>query len=258
MLYVGTSGWQYRHWRDTFYPREVAQARWLEHYVERFQTVELNNSFYMLPSAATFDSWRRRAPDDFVFAVKASRLLTHMKRLKDVEQPLERFLERATRLGSKLGPVLLQLPPRMAARPDRLQAALSLVPRRLRVAVEFRNDSWYTADVRTILERREAALCWADSPVRRTPAWRTAPWGFVRFHHGLGRPQPCYPRSELERWSERIARTWEPDEDVFAYFNNDPLACALRDAIVFAGLARADGLRPTRVPHAAEVRVGGG
>ena len=255
MLHVGTSGWQYRDWRGTFYPREVAQPRWLRHYAQRFATVELNNSFYRLPERSSFERWRAETPDDFVLAVKMSRFLTHIKRLRDPEGPVDLFMERARGLGPKLGPVLVQLPPRFKADPDRLAAALDRFPKEIRVAVEPRDDSWFDDRLRTVLEERRAALCLADSPRRRTPAWRTADWGFVRFHEGGATPHPCYGERALATWAERIASLWPADADVFCYFNNDGRACAVRDAVVFARLARRAGLRPTRVPEPGEVRL---
>jgi uncharacterized protein YecE (DUF72 family) len=184
-------------------------------------------------------------------AVKASRFLTHLKRLRDPAAPVELFWEHARHLGSKLGPILLQLPPRFRADAGRLAGALDRFPAEARVAVEFRDDSWYADDVRAVLEGHGAALCLADSPQRRTPEWRTADWGFVRFHEGAGAPRPCYGEGALATWAERIARLWRADQDVFCYFNNDHLACAVRDAAVFAGLAQRAGLEPSRVPDAA-------
>jgi uncharacterized protein YecE (DUF72 family) len=165
------------------------------------------------------------------------------------------FMERARHLGSKLGPVLLQLPPRFQADVGRLAATLDRFPGHVRVAVEFRDDSWYRDDVRRVLEERDSALCLADSPHRRTPEWRTSEWGFVRFHEGTGSPRPCYQEGALSTWAERIARHWGPDQDVFCYFNNDHLACAVRDAVRFAGLARRVGLRPTRTPEEGEASL---
>lgn len=257
MLYVGTSGWQYRHWKLTFYPKEVRQREWLRYFADRFETVELNNSFYHLPEASSFERWREETPDGFVVAVKMSRYLTHLKRLKDPDEPVALFMERASHLGPKLGPVLVQLPPRMKADPERLEAALDAFPQGVRVAVEFRDDSWFDDATRRVLEERGAALCLADSPRRATPAWRTADWGFVRFHEGVGMPQPCYEEGALAGWAKRIAGLWSPDEDVYCYFNNDGRACALRDAIVFARLASNCGLSTTRVPREDEVRIAG-
>jgi len=255
MLYVGTSGWQYRHWRNTFYPRGVAQSEWLRHFAQRFATVELNNSFYRLPERATFEHWREGTPDDFVFAVKMSRYLTHIRRLREAEEPVGRFLERARGLGDKLGPVLLQLPPTLRADLGRLADTLDRFPSGVRVAVEPRDDSWFGDGLRSLLEERGAALVLADSPRRTTPAWRTADWGFVRFHEGRATPRPCYGERALTTWAERIASLWAAGADVFCYFNNDARACAIRDAVTFARLARRAGLRPTRVPEPAEVHV---
>lgn len=255
MLYVGTSGWQYRDWRDSFYPRGVAQSEWLRHFAERFATVELNNSFYRLPERVTFERWRDATPDDFVFAVKMSRYLTHIRRLREPEEPVRRFFERAAGLGEKLGPVLLQLPPTLAADLGRLADTLDRFPAGVRVAVEPRDDSWFDGGLRALLEKRGAALCLADSPRRRTPVWRTADWGFVRFHEGRATPRPCYGERALATWTERIASLWNAGADVFCYFNNDTRGCAVRDAGTFARLAGRAGLRPTRVPEPDEVHV---
>jgi uncharacterized protein YecE (DUF72 family) len=254
-LFIGTSGWQYRDWRYSFYPRGVAQARWLEHYAERFTTVELNNSFYRLPPPETFAKWRERTPADFVFAVKMSRYLTHIKRLRDAAEPVERFFVSACELGPKLGPVLVQLPPTMAVDIDALARCLDLFPTDVRTVVEPRHDSWWTDDLCSMLQERNVALCLADSPRRRTPVWRTADWGFVRFHEGTASPRPCYGRGALGTWARSLADLWSRDEDVFAFFNNDPLACALDNARTFAAEATKVGLRPTRVPEAGDVNV---
>lgn len=243
MLRIGTSGWQYRHWRGTFYPREVPQRDWLAYYTARFGTVEVNNTFYRLPEASGFERWREDTPRDFVFAVKMSRYLTHIRRLREPEEPVQRFMDRASRLGSKLGPVLVQLPPHMPADPARLDAALARFPAGTRVAVEFRDPSWFCDEVRAVLEARRAALCLADAPGLRMPHWRTAPWGFVRFHAGGGDPFPCYRERELDAWARRVAELWPGRASVFAYFNNDLNTCAPQDAVRFAILARRAGLR---------------
>ena len=255
MLWIGTSGWQYAHWKAAFYPAEVKQAKWLEFYAERFSTVELNNAFYRLPEDVTFSAWAERTPADFVMAVKMSRFLTHIKRLADPEEPVQRFLGRASALGPKLGPVLLQLPPQFAINLERLERTLALFPKRVRVAVEFRHHSWFTDDVRRLLEAHGAALCLADSPYRRTPNWRTADWGFLRFHEGTGSPRPCYRSEALQSWIETLSAGWSHDDDVYVYFNNDFRACALHDAVLFADAARAAGFATTRVPSLDEVRV---
>jgi uncharacterized protein YecE (DUF72 family) len=255
-LLVGTSGWQYRHWRETFYPPGTAQGRWLEYYAHRFATVESNAAFYRLPEAETFQAWADRTPSDFVMAVKVSRYLTHVRRLRDPTEPVALLVERAGRLGPKLGPALVQLPPSMRADVGRLRATLAAFPADWRVAVEFRHDSWYTDEVRAILEEHAAALCLADRLGVITPLWRTTDWTYLRFHQGRANPQPCYGRQSLAKWAERLAGQWSPAEDIYAYFNNDPRACALRDARVLARLAQSAGLLPTRVPGASEVRLG--
>lgn len=253
---VGTSGWQYRDWRGSFYPADLPQAKWLEFYAERFRTQEVNNAFYRLPEASTFRAWAERTPDDFVMVVKASRFLTHIKRLKDAEEPVQRFVERASCLGRKLGPVLLQLPPSMKAdNLDRLDRTLGLFPSDWRLAVEIRHDTWHTEETQDVLRRHGAAWCMADSPRRTVPAWRTADWGYLRLHEGTGTPRPCYTRSALDRWAAQLAELYRPDDEVFVFFNNDPNACAVHDARVFAAACRKHGLEPTRVPGPREVDV---
>jgi uncharacterized protein YecE (DUF72 family) len=252
---IGTSGWQYRHWREAFYPHGLAQRDWLEFYAARFATVESNAAFYRLPEERTFGDWARRTPDDFVWAVKVSRFLTHVKRLRDPAEPVERFVNHARGLGGKLGPALLQLPPQLEADIKLLDGCLAEFPRGMRVAVEFRHKSWWTAEVRRVLERHGAALCWADRRGPVAPRWVTADWGYLRFHEGRAAPRPCYDGEALAAWSEHIARELPLQSDQFVYFNNDHRACALRDAIVFARLAQGAGLETTRVPEANEVRI---
>ena len=169
---VGCSGWQYTHWRGDFYPARLPQSRWLEYYAQRFNSVEINNTFYRLPDAATFEAWKRRAPRRFVYAVKASRYLTHMKKLKDPDAPLELFFSRAKRLGAALGPVLYQLPPRWplsSASRERFATFLRALPRRRRHVVEFRDLSWYADDVFALLERHRVALCLHDMQGSASP-----------------------------------------------------------------------------------------
>jgi len=237
---TGTSGWQYKDWRGIFYPPGSPQRLWLEEYSARFPTVENNNAFYRLPTRETFAEWRRRTPPGFVMAVKASRYLTHIKGLRDPEEPVHRLMEHAAGLGDRLGPVLLQLPPTLRADAAALDTCLRCFPRGTRVAVEPRHDSWWTHEVRAVLERRGAALCWADRRARpMTPLWRTADWGYVRFHEGIARPWPHYGRQALDTWVRRIADAWPASADVYAYFNNDPGGAAVRDAQAFTRTAAA-------------------
>jgi len=239
-LRVGTSGWQYRDWRGVLYPPGLAQRGWLEYYAGRYGTVENNAAFYRLPSHETFAAWRARTPDGFVMAVKASRYLTHVRRLRDPAEPVGRLLRAAAGLGDRLGPVLLQLPPNLPADARALEDCLREFARfpGTRVAVEFRHPSWWTEETRQALERHGAALCWADRaghPV--TPLWRTADWGYLRFHEGAAQPWPRYDAPVLRSWVQRIARAWRGDADVFVYFNNDQGGAAVHDATAFASIA---------------------
>lgn len=228
----------------------------MEHYAARFQTVEVNNAFYRLPEASTFRAWAERTPLDFVVGVKASRYLTHIKRLKEPAEPVARFMERASHLGEKLGPVLVQLPPTLRCDVGALDETLRLFPPSVRVAVEFRHDSWFIEETYSVLREHDAAFCLADSPHRRTPVCRTANWGYIRFHEGNAAPRPCYGRAALDTWARRLADLWDDSADVYAFFNNDPEGCAVRDARAFAGAAERAGLSATRVPGAAETKVG--
>jgi uncharacterized protein YecE (DUF72 family) len=249
MIVLGTSGWQYRSWRGVLYPTGLPQRRWLERYAEAFASVELNNPFYRLPERATFEQWRDRTPADFCVAVKMSRYLTHIRRLRDPAEPVARFLEHATGLGAKLGPVLLQLPPTLGADLDALDAVLTLFPPGVRVAVEPRHRSWWTDSARGLLTRHNAALCWADRRSRViTPLWRTADFGYLRLHEGRARPRPRYGRRALGSWLDRITDTFGEAPPVFVYFNNDPGGAAVRDAATMAATARRRGLPVTRAP----------
>jgi uncharacterized protein YecE (DUF72 family) len=212
--------------------------------------VECDNAFYRLPSGETFAQWRAATRAGFVMALKASRFLTHIKRLRDPEEPVRRLCDHAAGLGDRLGPVLLQLPPTLRADPPRLDACLTAFPRNVRVAVEPRHDSWWTSRTSEVLARHSAALCWTDRDGRPvSPLWRTADWGYLRFHVGAARPWPRYGRQALRSWAERIANTWKDDRsDVFVYFNNDPNAAAVRDAVAFGRICARAGLVTSRTP----------
>ena len=256
MIYVGTSGWQYRDWRGAFYPPKLPQKEWLGYYAGRFQVVEVNNTFYNLPAASVFETWHARAPKDFVFGLKMSRYLTHIKRLKEPREPVERFFKTAAGLRDKAGPVLLQLPPNMELDLERLDLALRAMPRGFRVAVEFRDDSWYVEDVRRLLARHKSALCLADCREKLlTPAWRTANWGYVRMHEGLGRPRAGYRDGALREWARCIAGQWGPRQDVYVFFNNDTHCCAVNDARRLAQELQAVGRKTSRVPAADEIQL---
>lgn len=256
-VFIGTSGWHYDHWKHLFYPDGVRPPQWLGYYSKRFQTVELNNAFYRLPSVEAFETWATQVPEDFVVAVKASRYLTHVKRLQDPSEPVERLLTAARGLGSRLGPVLLQLPPNLRSDPGVLTAVLRAFPSDVRVAVESRHPSWHDDKVRRVLEDCGAAWVWVDPSDAGRPRWRTAAWGYVRFHRGRSRPQPCYGRSPLETWAKHLATAWSAEDDLYCYFNNDTNGCAPRDARRFGAALTRAGLRPSRVPGQRETPVAG-
>lgn len=233
-LRIGCSGWMYRDWRGILYPEGVPQREWLSRYAEEFDTVEVNNTFYRLPSVDAVAGWVQATPDNFVFAVKASRYLTHIKRLRDLEQGLDRFLERLQPLrdSRKLGPVLWQLPANFHRDDARLGHALDAIAERAggRHCFEFRHESWFDDAVFAELERHDAALVVGDTPER--PFQRrelTADWAFVRFHHGRRGRRGNYSHKELEGWRDLLAG-WRERADVFAYFNNDWEGFAVHNA----------------------------
>ncbi|MBV8196243.1 MAG: DUF72 domain-containing protein [Candidatus Dormibacteraeota bacterium] len=246
-VHVGTSGWQYSSWRERFYPKGVAQTRWLSYYAARFACVEVNNTFYNLPSEETFRKWRDAVPEDFAFVLKASRYLTHVRRLRDPEDPVKLFLERSRPLRRRTPVILLQLPPRFKADPPRLDRTLRAFPRSQRIAVEFRDESWYVDPIREVLTTHNAALCRADrGGACAEPGWRTADWIYLRFHEGDGRPHPCYRPQTLSASARALAEQSRGMTDAYVFFNNDERCCAVRDAAAFATACRESGLSVTR------------
>ena len=218
---IGCSGWNYRHWRELVYPKGLAARLWLEHYATLFDTVEVNATFYRLPTRKAVAGWVEQSPSDFLFAVKGSRYLTHIRRLRDTGRGIERFYACIEPLvgSGKLGPVLWQLPANFHRDDERLAAFLDALPAG-RHTVEFRHESWFVPDVYALLRERKAALTVGDHPDRPFQTNElTADWTFVRFHYGRGRAGN-YSRRQLEEWRDRIAR-WRPRVDVYAYFNND-------------------------------------
>ena len=228
---IGTSGWVYKHWRGLFYPEDLPATRWLEFYASRFDTVELNNSFYRQPSLEQFEGWRRAVPEGFAYAVKLNRFITHIKRL-DVDEPtIARSYDTVAGLGPALAAILVQLPPRMRFDSDRLDAFTSAVARRRRRhALEPRDATWLTDAALESLRARGVALCVSDTPRWPTRLAVTADLVYLRFH-GPGRLYASpYDDGLLADWAARI-RAWRDDGlDVLAYFNNDARAYAPRDA----------------------------
>lgn len=219
--YIGTSGFSYKHWREVFYPPEVPQREWLEYYVRQFETVELNNTFYAMPRGEVCESWRARSPEHFSFAVKLNRIFTHRFRLIGHRDTLGRYLDAVERLGEKLGPILIQLPPHWSANAGRLDEFLADCPRRHRWAVEFRDPSWLCEDIYRVLRAHNAALCVHDM-LPDHPQEVTTDWIYIRYHgSGGGRYSGDYPDNYLHSQAEWIGRLVGRELDVYAYFNND-------------------------------------
>jgi uncharacterized protein YecE (DUF72 family) len=233
---VGTSGWQYRDWRGELYPRDLPTRSWLEYYAERFPVVEVNNTFYRLPERTTFERWAASTPADFGFVVKASRYLTHVRRLREPDEPVERLLSRARSLGDRLRGVLVQLPPTLERDAASLARVLAAFGKTTRVALEPRHPSWFVTETYDVLRRHDAALCLTDRQGPASPLVRTADWCYLRFHEGLARPRPCYGRAALASWVQRLHDLYGADPEGVAFFNNDVCACAPRNALTFARL----------------------
>ncbi len=229
-LYVGTSGWAYKEWRGIFYPQGLPQAKWLEFYNQHFSTVELNNSFYQLPSEKAFNAWKERTSPDFVYAVKVSRLITHLKKLRNTEAALENFLSRSRLLGGKLGPLLYQLPPNMARNDALLESFLGSLPHDLRHVFEFRHESWLDEEVLALLRRYGVGFCIYDMPGFGTPVAATADFAYIRFHGSADMYGSCYSDVEIEQWASKIEELGRKLTSVYVYFNNDAEAFAVRNA----------------------------
>ncbi len=232
MIWVGTSGYVYPHWRDgVFYPPGLRPKEELEFFARHFHTVELNNPFYRLPQKQTFIHWRERAPDDFLFAVKASRYITHVKKLKDPAEPLALFMERAIGLGDKLGPILFQFPATWGPDLERLRVFLKELPKRQEFAFEFRHSGWLTDSVYEALSRHHAALCLPvhpSMPVAKDVV--TASFTYIRMHSGGGESGNFTPK-ELKDWAVRIQSFRKARKKVYVYFNNDQHGFAIRNAM---------------------------
>jgi uncharacterized protein YecE (DUF72 family) len=228
---IGCSGWMYDDWRGRLYPEGLAKKRWLERYAEVFDTVEVNSTFYRLASRDAVADWVSKTPDDFLFSVKASRFLTHVKRLTDLDRGVRRFYERIEPMvdASKLGPVLWQLPENFQRDDERLASALDAFPSG-RHCVEFRHPSWFSDDVYGLLRKNGVALVIGDHPERPFQVHEmTADWTFIRFHYGSRGRGGNYSESELEEWKRKIA-SWRSRVEVLAYFNNDWQGFAVENA----------------------------
>jgi uncharacterized protein YecE (DUF72 family) len=231
IIRVGTSGWSYAHWRRVFYPEDLPSAKWLRYYCRYFDTVEINNTFYNLPKDNALEKWRREAPSGFVFAVKANRYITHMKKLKDVDDSVSVFLSRLNTLKRHLGPILFQLPPNLNVDLNRLRAFLATLPRRRRYVVEFRNTAWLDDGIIDVLRKRRVAFCIHDLLDGDCPRHVTAPFAYYRFHGHNVKYGGSYPKKVLRAYAEEMVSILESGKDVYAYFNNDAFGYALKDAV---------------------------
>jgi uncharacterized protein YecE (DUF72 family) len=238
---IGTSGYVYPHWRKgVFYPVGLPSREELAYYAGRFNTVELNNSFYRLPTPEMFVRWRESTPGDFDFSVKASRYISHIKRLRNVADEVALFMERASLLGTKLGPVLFQLPPTQQIDTARLREFLALLGPEQRCVVEFRHPSWHTGEVYQLLAERAVALCIPVGGGLKPDHVTTAPFTYIRMHRGR-EPAGGFTQAELESWAARIGRLAASGKQVYVYFNNDWQGFALRDGATLEKLLGLDG-----------------
>jgi uncharacterized protein YecE (DUF72 family) len=242
VIRIGCSGWNYKHWRGPVYPPEMPVRSWFDHYASIFDTVEVNNTFYRLPEPETFAAWHQRAPANFLYAIKASRFLTHLKRLLDPEEPVIRLFEHARELGDRFGPILYQLPGSFHRDLPRLDHFLSLLPRtlgeaggipknlRLHHVIEFRHPSWYVDETYQVLDARSVTLCLHDMAGSTITEPDVGPIVYVRFHGPGGRYFGRYENARLDRWATRLYERVKAGRDVFAYFNNDPEGMAVVNA----------------------------
>jgi uncharacterized protein YecE (DUF72 family) len=232
--YIGTSGWHYDHWKGPFYPSGLPEKAFLEYYAGSFGTAEINNSFYRLPERETLFRWRRTVPEDFVFSVKASRYLTHMKKLKDPKEPLERLFYRVDALGDNLGPILFQLPPRWRSNPARLEGFLEALPEGQRYAFEFRDRSWFDAKNYELLRSHGSSFCVYDLDGTISPEEITADFAYVRLHGPDGPYRGRYGAERLARWAGTFSAWLKEGLDVYCYFDNDEVGYAAQDALELA------------------------
>jgi uncharacterized protein YecE (DUF72 family) len=230
-IYLGTSGWHYDHWQGRFYPEGLATDAWLKHYANQFTTMEINNSFYQLPEAETLARWRADTPDGFVFSVKASRYITHMKKLKEPEEPVTGFLERVDLLQEKLGPILFQLPPRWNYDRERLESFLETLPKGYRYTFEFRDPSWFNAQAYEALARHNAAFCMYHLAGRLSPKEITTDWVYVRLHGPDAAYEGKYGKQALAGWAGALSAWLDEGKTVYCYFDNDQRGYAVENAL---------------------------
>jgi uncharacterized protein YecE (DUF72 family) len=229
--FIGTSGWKYRHWESNFYPADLKKKDQFNYFTEYFSTVELNNSFYRQPSAANFNQWHLLSPKNFIYAVKANRYFTHLKKLNVEKNEILDFLEACGALENKLGPILFQLPPKWNLNLQRLEQFLQMLPQNYRYTFEFRNHSWYHDDVFALLNRYNCAFCVYELEGHQSPLMTTADFVYIRLHGPKGKYQGSYSEKSLTKWSELIITWTKENKDVYLYFDNDEAAYAAFNAI---------------------------
>ena len=229
-LQIGTSGWHYDHWRGNFYPELLSKREWLTYYAQRFSCVELNNSFYRLPAVKTIKAWCDQTPASFSFVVKASRLITHMKKLRECEGAFGRFHDVIETFGAKLGPILFQLPPHWSVNEDRLRDFLDILPQGQRYVFELRDSSWYCDAIYQLLKQHNAALCLTDFEGVAALDIVTADFVYIRLHGPTGDYRGSYHPAVLEDWAGRIKQWQSQNKDVYVFFNNDEAAYAVDNA----------------------------
>ncbi len=230
-VHIGTSGWHYRDWEDVFYPKGTRTGEYLPYYAKHLYTTEINNTFYQLPGEKTLRKWHDTTPDNFIFSVKASRYITHIKRLQNADKPLNTFLERAKLLGERLGPVLFQLPPGMDYNPERLEAFLKVLPPGYRYVFEFRHPEWFREDIMYLLAKQGAAFCIYDLDGRESPKTVTAPHVYIRLHGPDGPYQGNYSEPAIRDWAEAVLNWAEQGREVFCYFDNDECGYGVYNAM---------------------------
>ena len=229
-IHIGTSGWSYKHWRGTFYPENIKVKDHFRYYREHFNTVEINNTFYRLPKKETFMQWKTQVAEDFVFIIKASRYITHMKKLHDPEESTSLFLDHARLLGKKLGAILFQLPPSLKADVGLLEKFIAQLPEVHRYVFEFRHPSWYDDAVYDLLNKYNCAFCIYELDGHQSPVVATADFVYVRLH-GPGRKyQGSYSDAALQSWAA-LCKGWAKSKDVFVYFDNDEKGYAAFNAL---------------------------
>lgn len=237
---IGTSGWSYAHWKGPFYPADLPDSQLLAFYCRHFDSVEINNTFYHLPSEPAVRQWRDTAPPGFVFSTKASRYITHMKKLKEPQQSVATFLQRMQRLGERLGPIVFQLPPRWHFNAERLRGLLQILPQSHRYAFEFRDPDWINDEALALLRQHGAAFCIYDLAGFLSPLHVTAEFVYIRLHGPAGAYQGSYDEPTLRAWAERITAWTRQGLDVYCYFDNDERAYAVQNAQDLRALLEAD------------------